>query len=129
MRRDGDSDRSVDTRELLDRERVLHVAEAGAVPLFREKDAEQTELGGLGHDFPRELLALVELHHVRPDLALGELAHRVPQELLVFRKAEIHGVTPPCPFEVVPPRESNFITRGRGDIMAQRNLGSNVAGR
>ena len=43
-----------------------------------------------GQQVHRERLRLVPRHDVRPDLGLGELAHRLAQELLFFGQPQIH---------------------------------------
>ena len=76
VRRDGDRDRRVDARQLLDRDRVRHGVGAGAAVLLRDRDAHQPELGHLRDELVREALLAVELLGDRRDARHGELAHR-----------------------------------------------------
>ncbi len=94
VRRHRDADRRVDLRQLGHHEDVLDVAESGAAQLLGEEDAEEAELGGLGHDGARELLRLVELLDVGGDFFFGELARRGADRLLLFGQGKVHSEPP-----------------------------------
>ena len=83
-----DRARHVGARELLEHDRGLDVAEAGAAPLLADRDAEQL---GLAHRVPRrlrELLGLVAVAGHRRELALGDVAGELAQRGLVFGVGE-----------------------------------------
>ena len=90
MRRDDQRDGRVDTRELLDDDRVLDVAETCAAEFFGKDRAEIPELAAVLDHFERESLSLIPLEHVRRDLALRKLAYVAAEFDLVFREAEVH---------------------------------------
>ena len=88
--RDRDAHRAVDARQLLDRQDVLHVAEAGATVLLGKQDAQQTHLARLHDDGPREFLRLVPLGDVGGDLFLGKVPDALAQHVLVVGQREFH---------------------------------------
>ena len=80
--------RHVGPRQLLEHDRGLDVAEAGAAPPLADRDAEQL---GLAHAVPRplrELLGLVAVARHRRELALGDVACELAQRGLVFGVGE-----------------------------------------
>ncbi len=79
------------SRELLDRERVLEGRAARAADALGEGDAHPSQLTHPAHDLGREGLGAVELLGHRGDLALGEIAHRTPQQLVVIWQIEEHS--------------------------------------
>ena len=92
MRAQRDRHRRVHARELLDRDRVgQRVAPAAAV-LLRERDAHQPELAELLDDRVRERLRAVQLLRDRRHLALGEVAHRAADQLVVVGEIEVHAI-------------------------------------
>src|SRR5262249_30012606 len=90
VRGHGDRERGVDPPELLDRQRVGQRVGPGAAVLLGEGDGEQAELGGLAQLVEREAGGAVELLGDRRDLALGELAHGVAEEAVLFGEIEVH---------------------------------------
>src|SRR5581483_7569831 len=91
VRGDGDRDRRVDARQLLDRERVRHGVAAGAAVLLRDRDAHQAELGELAHELVREAPLAIELLGDRLDPRLRELPYRSAQELLLVGQLVVHA--------------------------------------
>ena len=94
VRRDGDGDRRVDTRQLLDRDRVGDGVGAGAAVLLRDGHAHEAELGELLDELVREPVLAVELAGDGRNPLLGELAHGAAQELVLGRQVEVHGRSP-----------------------------------
>ena len=90
MGRHGDTDRRVDARQLLDRDRVAEVVGAAASVLLRIGDAHETELAELAHDLVGEGLGPVELLGERLHLAEREVAHERPDGLLLSGEVEMH---------------------------------------
>ena len=83
-----DRARHVGAGELLEHDRGLDVAEAGAAPPLADRDAEQL---GLAHRVPRplrELLGLVAVARHRRELALGDVAGELAQRGLVLGVGE-----------------------------------------
>ena len=91
VRRDGDRDRRIDARQLLDRDRVRERVGARAAVLLRDRHAHQPELGELGHQLVREAFLAVELLGDGRDLLQRELAHRVAQQLVLRFEVEVHA--------------------------------------
>ena len=89
MRGDRDRDRRVDSRQLLDCDRVRERVGAGSAVLLRDRHPHQAELGQLGHELVREAVLAVELLGDRRDLLLGELAHGAPDELVLLREVVV----------------------------------------
>ncbi len=90
MRGDGDRDRRVDARQLLDRDRVRDGVAARAAVLLRDREAHQPELGELRDELVGEARLEVELLSDRRDARLGELADGAPDEFLLVREVEVH---------------------------------------
>ena len=90
MRGDGDRDRRVEARELLDRERIGQRVGAGAAVLLRDRHPHQPEVGQLGDELVGEALLAVELLGDRSYAIERELSYRVPQQLVLGREVEIH---------------------------------------
>ena len=93
VRRDRDRDRRVDSRQLLDRDRVRDRVGAAAAVLLGNRHAHQPELGQLGDEVVGEAVLAVELLGDRGDLLLGEVADRAPDELLLLREVEVHAAS------------------------------------
>ena len=91
VRRDRQRDGRVDARELLQAEAVVDGGHPGAAPLLGELNPHQAQVGQLRDERARKLLRLVPLAHERTDLAFGELADRLPQQLLFVGELEMHG--------------------------------------
>ena len=93
MRRDGDRDRRVDARQLLDRDRVGERVGAAAFVLLGDRHSHQTELGQLRDELVREALLAIELGRDRRDAFEGELPDGVANELVLFVEVEVeaHG--------------------------------------
>jgi hypothetical protein len=77
----GDRDRGVDPRQLLERHAQREVVTARAAVLLGEGQAEQAQLPHLPHDRGRELVALVEAADLRGHHLEGELADGLAQGL------------------------------------------------
>src|SRR2546423_1898814 len=78
------ADRRVDAREFLDADDCGEEGSARAAVLFRRLDAHQSEVEELLDEFGRHLRVLVHLLDAWAYLALGELAHRGAEHLLVL---------------------------------------------
>src|SRR5258706_5278658 len=90
---DRDSDRTVYPRQLFDRGGVLDIAQPSATVFLRKQNAQQTKFGQFRLQLNRKMLTLVPFHHMRRDLAFGELAHAHFHLELFFSKFEIHLIT------------------------------------
>ena len=90
VRAQGDRHRRVDPRELLDDEGVGERVAATATVLLREWHPHQTEPAELGDDLVGERLGPVELLGHGRHLALGELPHGGPDQLVIGREVEVH---------------------------------------
>ena len=92
MRGDGDRDRRVDARQLLDRDRVRERVGAAAAVLLGDRHAHQPELGQLGDEVVREALLAVELLCDRRDLLLGEAREPcLRSELVLVGEVEVEA--------------------------------------
>ncbi len=85
---DGDSDRGVDPRQLLDDDRHRHGAGPEATVLFGKGDAHRPQFAELADHVGWEVVGLVPLASVGGDLALGELADGVPEGALIVGQLE-----------------------------------------
>ena len=90
VRGDRQRDAGIHARQLFDTDAVVHGRHRRAAVLFRELDPHQSDAGELRQQIGRELLRLVPLHDVGPHLRFRELAHRAAEDLLLFRRAEVH---------------------------------------
>jgi hypothetical protein len=90
VRGDRQRDRGAHARELFDADAVVHGGHPRPAVLLAELDPHQPERGELGQQLHREMLRLVPFHDVRPHLRLGELAHGLPQDALLFGRTEVH---------------------------------------
>ena len=90
VRGDGDRDRRVDARQLLDGDRVRNRVAARAAVLLGNRQAHQAELGELRDELVREARLAVELLGDRRHARLGEVADGAPDELLLVRQLEVH---------------------------------------
>ena len=88
---DGDRDRRVDPRQLLDRDRVRQRVGARAAVLLGDRHAHQPELGQLGDELVREPLLAVELFGDGCDTLERELPHRVADQLVLRLEVEVHA--------------------------------------
>ncbi len=88
---DGERERSVDARALLDADRVRERVHAGAAVLLRDADPEQPELGEPGDDLRREAFLRVPAAGVGPHLALAEVAHALAQDAVLLVELEVHS--------------------------------------
>ena len=91
VRRDRDRDRRIDSRQLLDRDRVRDRVGAAAAVLLGNGHAHQPELGQLRDEVVGEAVLPVELLGDRGDLLLGEVPDRAADELLLLRQVEVHA--------------------------------------
>ena len=89
MRRDRDRHRRVDSRQLLDRDRVREGVCAGAAVLLGNRHAHHTELRELRDDLVREPALAIDLLGDRRDLLDGELPHRGSQQLVLVVEVEV----------------------------------------
>ena len=90
VRRDRDRDRRVDPRQLLDRDRVRHRVAARAAVRLRHGNPHQPEPGQLGDELVREAVLAVELLGDRRDPLDREVAHGLPDQLLLVGEVEVH---------------------------------------
>ena len=91
VRGDGQRDRRIDARELLDADAVVDRRHRRAAEFFRELNAHQSERGELREQLAWELLRLVPLARVRPQLGFGEFADAAPQQLLIGVNSKFIG--------------------------------------
>src|SRR3954452_5090481 len=91
--RDGDRDGGVDSRQLLDHDRVRERVRACAAVLLRDRHPHQPELGELGHDLVREAVLPVELLGDGLDLLQREAAHRVAEQLMLVLEIEVQAAS------------------------------------
>ena len=91
VRGDGDRDGRVDSRQLLDRDRVGERVGAAAAVLLGDGHAHQPELGELLDELVGEAVLAVELLGDGRDLLLGELPDRAADELVLFGEVEVHA--------------------------------------
>ena len=112
VRGDGDRDRRVDARQLLDRDRVRERVGAAAAVLLGDRHAHQPELGHLGDEVVREALLAVELLGDRRDLLERELPNRVAEKLVLVVEVEVqaHGAAM-VPSRAWRPRTSSTASR------------------
>ena len=90
VRAERDRHRGVHARQLLDGQRVGERVAAAAAVLLGKRDPHQVQLAELRDDLVGERLRPVELLGDRRDLALGELAHGAPDQLVVGGEVEVH---------------------------------------
>ena len=84
VRADQQRHRRVDARDLFEDDGAADRVVSGAAVLFGHHDAEQPLLGELRDQLRRKARLLVALGRAGRDLAVGELAHRLLQNLLIF---------------------------------------------
>ena len=90
MRGDGDRHGGVDTRELLDGDRVRKGVRPRPAVGLRQRDAHEPELGEPVHDVVREAVLVVELLRDGPHALLGKGANRRAEQLALLADVEIH---------------------------------------
>ena len=83
VRSDGDRDRRVDARQLLDRERVGERVGARAAVLLGDRDPHQPELGQLGDELVGEARLAVEFLRDGGDALACERANGVADQLVL----------------------------------------------
>jgi hypothetical protein len=93
VRRDRDRDGRVDSRQLLDRDRVRDRVAAAAAVLLRNRHPHKTEPRELGDEVVREAVLAIELLGDRRDLLLREVPDRAADELLLFGQVEVHALS------------------------------------
>src|SRR5215470_4650694 len=86
---DGDAHRAIDTREFLDRDHVLHIAQSGATIFSRKDRAHHSHLAQFLNDFHGVMTGFVPLHHVGTDLPFGKFADGFLELQLFVRKLKI----------------------------------------
>ncbi len=77
----GEPDRGRGAAHLLHRDAMREVAHAGAAVFLLDGDAVQPERAHRGPQLGRKAVALVDLGGQRRDLLVGEVAHRVAQQV------------------------------------------------
>ena len=90
MRADEQRHRRVDARDLFEDDGAAQRVVSGAAVLFGHHDAEQPLFGQLRDQLRWKARVLVALGRAGRDLAVGELAHRLLENLLLFAQLEIH---------------------------------------
>ena len=80
---DEQRDRRVDARDLFEDDGAADRVVPGAAVLFGHHDAEQPLLGELRDQLRRKARQLVALGRAGRNLAVGELAHRLLENLLI----------------------------------------------
>ncbi len=84
--------RRVDPGQLFERDAVVHRRHAGAAVGVGNLNAHQREVGQRRQQFRREVLGVIPVAQVRPDLALGELADAAREQHVVFGEGQVeHG--------------------------------------
>ncbi len=78
VRRDNQSDRAVDARQLLDHRHVLDVAKTRAAVLLRKNHAHQTHFREFRNQLGRKLRRFIPFHYMRSDFRFGKFAHAAP---------------------------------------------------
>ena len=73
--------------------RVGHVVEPGAAVLARHDRAQVALVGDLRHELGVEVMIAVVLARALDDLAVGELARGLADQLLLVGQVEVHGPT------------------------------------
>ena len=91
MRGDGDRDRRVDPRQLLDHDRVRDRVGAGTPVFLGDRHAHQPELGELRDELVGEAGLPVELFGDRRDALLRELANGGADEFVLLGQVEVHA--------------------------------------
>ena len=92
VRGDGDAHGGVDSRELLDRDRVRDRVSARAAPFLRDGEAHEPEPGELLDELVGKAVLAVELLGDGRHALLRELAHGAPDELVLVGELEVHSL-------------------------------------
>src|SRR6266536_4665338 len=87
----NESHRAIHARELLDDRRIIAGGKTRPSVFLRKVRAEQAEIAELSKHFTRELLPLVPLHDMRPDLRFREFANGLQDGLSLGRYGGAHG--------------------------------------
>jgi len=90
VHRDERPERGLAALDLLARQRLGDVVEAGASVLLRDHDAEDPELGHALDQLEVELVLDVVLDRDRQDALVDERAHRVLDQSLLVGELEVH---------------------------------------
>ena len=90
VRGDRDAHGRVDSRQLLDRDRVGDRVSARAAPFLRDGEAHEAEPRELLDELVGEAVLAVELLGDGRHALLRELAHGAPDELVLFCELEVH---------------------------------------
>ena len=91
VRRDRDGDGRVDSRQLLDRDRVGDRVAAGAAVLLGDWKPHQAKLGELGDQLGRKAPFEIELRRHGCHALPRERPHGVADQLLLCREVEVHA--------------------------------------
>src|SRR6266566_3605016 len=86
-----DRDRRVDPRQLFDCDRVGERVGAPAAVLLRDRHPHEAELGQLAHELVGKTVLTVELGGNGSNALFSELAHRPPNELVLFGEIEVQN--------------------------------------
>ena len=89
MRAVTQADRGRAAADLLHRDDMLEVAEAGAAVFLLDGDAEQAEFTEPGPEITRELVGPVDLVGARRDLVGGEAGDRIADHVCGLAEPEI----------------------------------------
>ena len=103
MDRDQCPERRLAALDLLARERLGDVVEAGAAVLLRDHDAEDPELGHSLDQLHVETVRDVVLDGDREDALVHEGAHGVLDQLLLVGEREVHAREPTLTAPRAPP--------------------------
>ncbi len=103
--------RAVHPCDLLDRDAVREIADVASAVLLGNEHAEEPELAHFLHEVEGELLLLVELLGDGFDLLFGELAHGIPQYLLLLAEVEIRHVRPSLATDYRPRSLAGLVLR------------------
>ena len=98
MRRYGNPDGGIGSRELFDDDRVVDIAHATAPIFLGENHAKKTELSQLLDDLGWKLFLVVPLGRVGHDLLVRKLTDGPPQLYLLVAVFEIHIPSKLCAF-------------------------------
>src|SRR3546814_6018404 len=91
----------------------VHQGAALAAVLLRDGDAEEALFGHQLRDVPGEVRLLGALEIALRQVALGEAAHGILKELLLFGQPEIHRLARSSLVGVMPLRNGNAPEAGR----------------
>ena len=88
VRREGEPNRAIYRRELLDRQYIVHVPETGAAVLHGHDHSEQPHLTQALDGRHRKLARFIPGHNIRSNLTRGKGSNLTPEMLLLLCQHE-----------------------------------------